>query len=288
MDETSYRYAGDRPVDLTQWATQTTVRIDRAERDADLATLQDLQRRLYAQKQTGVIIVLQGMDTAGKDGLIRHVFSGFNAAGTSVVSFKQPTSVDLQHDFLWRVNQALPARGEIRIFNRSQYEDVLISRVHPEILVGQHLPGIQTVGDVTDKFFNRRYHDLRHYETYLAHQGFVMYKFFLHISQAEQTHRLERRLARPEKNWKFSTSDLKERQYWDDYQTAYAQMLAHTATPKHPWYIIPADDKSTARRIVSAILAQQLGALDPQYPQVSAAEQAKFKTLLHQLRKGRI
>lgn len=288
MDKTVYQYTGDQPVDLTQWATTTDTRIKTAQRNADLETLHDLQRRLYAQKQTGIVIILQGMDTAGKDGLIRHVFSGFNPAGTSVVSFKQPTSVDLQHDFLWRINRQLPARGEIRIFNRSQYEDVLISRVHPEILVGQHLPDVRSVADVTDKFFERRYHDLRHFETYLRHQGIMTYKFFLHISQQEQTARLERRLALPEKNWKFSTSDLKERQFWADYQTAYAQMLAHTATAKNPWYIIPADDKPTARRLVTAILTQELSQLNPQYPQVTTEQQAHFQQLLQQLRKGQI
>jgi len=288
MDETTYRYAGDTPVDLADWPTTTDVRIKTAERDADLETLHDLQRRLYAQKQTGVIIVLQGMDTAGKDGLIRHVFSGFNPAGTSVVSFKQPTSVDLQHDFLWRINQALPARGEIRIFNRSQYEDVLISRVHPEILLSQHLPNVNGLADINDQFFNRRYHDLRHYETYLRHQGIVTYKFFLHISQDEQTNRIARRLALPDKNWKFSASDLKERQFWGAYQHAYTQMLANTATTKNPWFIIPADDKSTARRLVSSILAEELAKLNPQYPQVSPEEQQKLQKLLKELEKGKI
>lgn len=285
MDAIITRYTGEAPMDLAQWPT----RVDATAVPAvDLTVLHDLQRRLYAEKQTGVIIILQGIDTAGKDGLIRHVFSGFNPAGTSVVSFKQPTSVDLQHDFLWRINQALPARGEIRIFNRSQYEDVLVCRVHPEILLGQNLPNIHQVADVNERFFKQRYHDLRHYETYLRHQGFAVYKFFLNLSQDEQTHRLERRLARPEKNWKFSTSDLKERQYWADYQKAYTQMLTNTATEKSPWYVIPADDKPTARNLVAAVLTQQLRQLNPQYPQVTTDEQQKLQELLKELRKGKI
>lgn len=255
---------------------------------ANVATLSDLQTRLYAQRETGVIIILQGMDTAGKDGLIRHVFSGLNPSGTSVVSFKQPTHLQLDHDFLWRVNQELPRRGEIRIFNRSQYEDVLISRVHPEMLLGQHLPGVNSLADVGDKFFDRRYHDLRHFETYLRHQGFVTIKFFLHLSREEQTRRFERRIEIASKNWKFSPSDMRERAFWADYQDAYTKMLANTATKKEPWYIIPADDKGVARLLVSNILVKRLQNIHPTYPTVSAEVKEQLKTTLHQLKKGEL
>lgn len=288
MDLTPYRYDGHQPMDLAQWSTQEIATNADELRESDLVTLQKLQRRLFAQKAHAVIVILQGMDTAGKDGLIRHVFSGLNPAGTRVESFKQPTSVDLEHDFLWRINQALPARGEIAVFNRSQYEDVLISRVHPEILVGQHLPNIQSVADVTADFFKRRYHDLRHYEQYLQHQGIVTYKFFLHLSHDEQTNRLARRLALPEKNWKFDASDLKERRYWADYQRAYTQMLTHTATKKHPWYIIPADNKPTARLLVATILANNLAELNPQYPEVTAAQHQKLQEVLKKLEQGKL
>lgn len=288
MDLTPYRYDGKHNMDLTQWPTQEIAANADEIRESDLVTLQKLQRRLFAQKENGVVVILQGMDTAGKDGLIRHVFSGLNPSGTRVESFKQPTSVDLQHDFLWRINQALPARGEIAIFNRSQYEDVLISRVHPEILVGQHLPDVQTTADVTDKFFKRRYHDLRHYEQYLRHQGIVTYKFFLHLSYDEQTARLAKRLALPEKNWKFDPSDLKERRYWDAYQAAYTQMLTHTATEKNPWYMIPADNKPTARLLVATILANNLAELDPQYPEVTPAQHQKLQEVLKKLEAGKL
>lgn len=288
MDLTPYRYDGHRPMDLAQWSTQEIATNADERRESSLVTLQKLQRRLFAQKENAVIVILQGMDTAGKDGLIRHVFSGLNPAGTRVESFKQPTSVDLEHDFLWRINQALPARGEIAVFNRSQYEDVLISRVHPEILVGQHLPHIQSPADVTTTFFKHRYHDLRHYEQYLQHQGIVTYKFFLHLSYDEQTHRLARRLALPEKNWKFDSGDLKERRYWADYQRAYTQMLTHTATKKHPWYIIPADNKPTARLLVATILANNLAELNPQYPEVTADQHQKLQEVLKKLEQGKL
>lgn len=290
--ESRYRYTGETPVNLSKVAT----RVDRGPEQAvitnaltaNVATLSDLQTRLYAQRETGVIIILQGMDTAGKDGLIRHVFSGLNPSGTSVVSFKQPTHLQLDHDFLWRVNQELPRRGEIRIFNRSQYEDVLISRVHPEMLLGQHLPGVNSLADVGDKFFDRRYHDLRHFETYLRHQGFVTIKFFLHLSREEQTRRFERRIEIASKNWKFSPSDMRERAFWADYQDAYTKMLANTATKKEPWYIIPADDKGVARLLVSNILVKRLQNIHPTYPTVSAEVKEQLKTTLHQLKKGEL
>ncbi|WP_143463167.1 PPK2 family polyphosphate kinase [Levilactobacillus enshiensis] len=290
--ESSYRYTGESPVDLSQLATRVSRVPEQAVMttalEANVATLSDLQARLYSQRQNGIIIILQGMDTAGKDGLIRHVFSGLNPAGTSVVSFKQPTHLQLDHDFLWRINQALPQRGQIRIFNRSQYEDVLISRVHPEMLLSQNLPGVKTLDDVDDAFFDKRYHDLRHFEKYLRHQGFITIKFFLHLSREEQTHRFERRIEVPSKNWKFSPSDMQERAFWQDYQRAYTQMLENTATKKQPWYLIPADDKGVARLIVSNILVKRLQDLNPTYPTVDPAVQQKLKTTLKQLQEGEL
>jgi len=286
--ESSYRYTGEKSIDLAQLATHVEKGPDQAvinsALDANVATLSDLQSRLYSQKQHGVIVILQGMDTAGKDGLIRHVFSGLNPSGTSVVSFKEPTHVQLAHDFLWRVNQALPSRGEIRIFNRSQYEDVLISHVHPEMLTTQHLPGINSVADVDDKFWDHRYHDLKNYEKYLRHQGFEVIKIFLHLSKDEQTHRFERRIEVPSKNWKFVPSDMQERAFWDDYQDAYTKMLENTATKKSPWYLIPADDKGVARLIVSNILIDRLQALNPQYPKVSSETKQKLRSVLQELK----
>lgn len=286
--ESSYRYSGEHALDLAQLATRVEKGPNQAVINsalaANVATLSDLQARLYSQKKHGIIVILQGMDTAGKDGLIRHVFSGLNPSGTSVVSFKQPTHLQLDHDFLWRINQALPSRGEIRIFNRSQYEDVLISHVHPEMLTTQNLPGVDAVEDVDDKFWNHRYHDLRNYEKYLRHQGFEVIKFFLHLSKDEQTHRFERRIEVPSKNWKFAPSDMQERAFWDDYQEAYTRMLEKTATPKSPWYLIPADDKGVARLTVSNILIDRLQALHPEYPKVSADTKRKLHEVLQQLK----
>lgn len=286
--ESSYRYSGEHPLELAQLATRVEKGPDQAVINSALAanvsTLSDLQSRLYSQKKHGVIVILQGMDTAGKDGLIRHVFSGLNPSGTSVVSFKQPTHLQLDHDFLWRINQALPSRGEIRIFNRSQYEDVLISHVHPEMLTTQNLPGIESIEDVDDKFWDHRYHDLKNYEKYLRHQGFEVIKFFLHLSKDEQTHRFERRIEVPSKNWKFAPSDMQERAFWDDYQTAYTRMLEQTATKKSPWYLIPADDKGVARLIVSNILIDRLQVLHPEYPKVSAETKRNLRAVLQQLK----
>lgn len=290
--EASYRYTGEMGIDLSQLATQVGRVPEQAiienALQANGVKLADLQGRLYSEKQTGVIIILQGMDTAGKDGLIRHVFTGLNPSGTSVVSFKQPTQVQLDHDFLWRINQALPERGEIRVFNRSQYEDVLISRVHPEMLLHQNLPGVNELTDVDDAFFQKRYHDLRHFEKYLRHQGFVTIKFFLHLSKEEQTRRFERRIQIASKNWKFSPSDMKERAFWDDYQMAYQQMLENTATKKNPWYLIPADDKGIARLIVSNILVKRLKDLNPQYPAVSDDERQRLDDILKDLKSGKL
>ncbi|MFC6274662.1 PPK2 family polyphosphate kinase [Levilactobacillus tangyuanensis] len=290
--EASYRYTGEIGIDLSQLATQVGRVPEQAiienALQANGVKLADLQGRLYSEKQTGVIIILQGMDTAGKDGLIRHVFTGLNPSGTSVVSFKQPTQVQLDHDFLWRINQALPERGEIRVFNRSQYEDVLISRVHPEMLLHQNLPGVNELTDVDDAFFQKRYHDLRHFEKYLRHQGFVTIKFFLHLSKEEQTRRFERRIQIASKNWKFSPSDMKERAFWDDYQMAYQQMLENTATKKNPWYLIPADDKGIARLIVSNILVKRLKDLNPQYPAVSDDERQRLDDILKDLKSGKL
>ncbi|WP_125547684.1 PPK2 family polyphosphate kinase [Levilactobacillus lindianensis] len=290
--ESSYRYTGDLDLDLDELATRVEKGPDATAIEnrltANVLALGDLQTRLYSQKKYGVIIILQGMDTAGKDGLIRHVFSGLNPSGTSVVSFKQPTSMQLDHDFLWRINQELPPRGEIRIFNRSQYEDVLISRVHPEMLTKQNLPGIEKTADADDAFFNRRYQDLKHYEKYLRHQGFITIKFYLHLSKEEQTRRFEKRIEVPSKNWKFSPSDVSERAYWDDYRVAYTKMLENTATKRSPWYLIPADDKGIARLIVSNILIQRFQALQLEYPTVDPNVKRQLKSTLARLKNGKL
>ncbi|MCP1216264.1 polyphosphate:nucleotide phosphotransferase [Acetobacter orientalis] len=225
--------------------------------------LQDLQELLYANQTRSVLIILQGMDAAGKDGTIKHVMSGVNPQGVTVASFKQPGPTELQHGFLWRIHAAAPQVGRIVIFNRSQYEDVLVTRVHPELLENEHLTGPVN----TPEFWEGRYKDIRHLEHYLARQGTVVLKFFLNISRKEQRERLLSRLEVPEKRWKFSSSDLREREYWDQYQTAYQDAIAATARPYAPWVIVPANHKWYARLVVIGTIIRALRNLQQKPPQ---------------------
>ena len=230
--------------------------------------LSKLQEHLHRSGRYALLIVLQGMDTAGKDGAISHVMSGVNPQGCKVVSFKAPTSSEAAHDFLWRESRALPERGEIGVFNRSYYEPVLVTRVHPELLERQNLPKDARGKDV----WQRRYREINDWERYLTANGIKVIKIFLNLSKEEQRVRFLRRLDLPDHNWKFSASDARERQYWDDYQIAFSEMLSHTSTEWAPWYVVPADRKWFARICVSSLLAQTLIELDPQYPHVSSAQ----------------
>lgn len=245
--------------------------------------LKELQKKLVANRKQGLVLILQGMDAAGKDSLVAHVFAGVNPAGFQVASFKQPSSEELAHDFLWRINQKLPERGMIGIFNRSYYEDVLISRVHPQILLNENLPGVDTLDDVDDEFFNHRYSDIKHYEEYLNHCGYQVIKFFLHLSKAEQKRRFAARIERPEKNWKFSAADIHERRYWDSYQEAYQVALSKTATKKNPWYIIPGDDKGFERLVASNILLERLKQMNLAFPKMSADASAELVKAMAEL-----
>ena len=227
-----------------------------------LAAMQD---KLYAQDQWGVLLVFQAMDAAGKDSTIKHVMSGINPQGCQVSSFKTPTTTELDHDFMWRTSNALPERGRIGIFNRSYYEEVLVVRVHPSILEGQKLP--KRV--VTKQIWKERYEDIAAFERYLARQGFVVLKFFLHVSKKEQKERFLERLDRPEKNWKFSLADVQEREHWDAYQQAYQDMIRGTAAPHAPWYVVPADRKWFTRLVVAAAIHDALDRLKLAYPTVS-------------------
>jgi len=233
--------------------------------DANRNTLARAQELLWASNIYSVLIVLQGMDTSGKDGTIKHVMSGVNPQGCRVTSFKVPTEEETDHNFLWRYTRALPARGEIGLFNRSYYEDVLVVKVHPEILDNQQLPP----GKRGDKFWNARYDDINAFERHLVKNGTLILKFFLNISKEEQKERLLERLEDKEKYWKFSLSDLAERRYWDDYQQAYEDMLSSTSTGAAPWYIIPADYKWVARTVVADIVSSKIQELDLQFPKVS-------------------
>jgi PPK2 family polyphosphate:nucleotide phosphotransferase len=226
--------------------------------------LAEYQARLAAQDTWGVVVVLQALDAAGKDGTIRHVMSGVNPQGVTVHGFKMPSAEELDHDYLWRYAQRLPARGEIGIFNRSHYEEVLAVRVHPEHLDRQHLPAGRRRG-----VWNRRFEEINAWERYLSDNGFRVVKLFLNLSEEEQRARLVRRIDLPDHRWKFSTGDVEERRYWDAYQKAFSQVLSRTSTPWSPWYVIPADRKWFARLSAAAVLVHTLMELDPKFPKVS-------------------
>jgi PPK2 family polyphosphate:nucleotide phosphotransferase len=229
-----------------------------------VAVLQELQGKLYAQNQWSVLLIFQAMDAAGKDSVIKHVMSGVNPQACDVASFKQPSAEELGHDFLWRTTRHLPQRGKIGIFNRSYYEEVLVVRVHQEFLAKQQLPPEL----VTKKIWKERFEDICHLESYLSRNGTVIRKFFLHVSKEEQKRRFLARLDEPQKNWKFSEADVRERQHWDEYMEAYDDMIRHTARPDAPWYVIPADQKWFTHIAVSSVIIQTLKNLDLQFPKV--------------------
>ncbi|MGB3075874.1 MAG: polyphosphate kinase 2 family protein [Chitinophagales bacterium] len=236
-----------------------------------LATLQDM---LYAQDRWSLLLIFQAMDAAGKDGAIKHVMSGVNPQGCQVSSFKAPTSTDLDHDYLWRCQKELPERGRIGIFNRSYYEEVLVVKVHPELMKYQKIPQ-----DLVDKdLFDNRYKDLRNFEKYLSRNGTLTIKFFLHLSRKEQKRRFLERFDNPDKNWKVSSSDIKERAFWDDYMDAYEKMIQNTATKHSPWYVIPANNKWYTRVIVAAAIIDTMAGLDLHYPKVDDAKLKEIAT----------
>lgn len=234
--------------------------------------LAEVQDKLYAHNKYAVLIVLQAMDAAGKDGAVKHIMSGFNPLGVKVQSFKAPNSHELDHDYFWRHELALPARGEIAIHNRSHYENVLVTKVHPEWILNENIPGIDSVKKIDAKFWEQRYKQIRRFEKNLADNGTVIMKFFLHVSKKEQKKRFLERIEDTSKNWKFSLGDLKERAYWDDYQKAYGEAMSATSTEYAPWFVIPADDKWYARLAIASIITRQFAKLDISYPIVSQAQ----------------
>jgi PPK2 family polyphosphate:nucleotide phosphotransferase len=256
--------------------------IDKAEAKQMLAEgvdrLNDLQQRLYAGDRWSLLIVLQAMDAAGKDSIIKHVMSGINPQGCAVHSFKQPSAEELDHDFLWRVAQRLPERGRIGIFNRSHYEEVLVVRVHPDLLARQKLPKPLAGKDI----WKHRFSDIRTFERHLARNGTLILKFFLNVSREEQRKRFLDRIDEPAKNWKFSMSDVNERERWDDYMAAYDEMIRETSRPEAPWYVVPADNKWFTRLVVAAAMAEALEGLDLKYPKVGG----KMRKELQQAKKA--
>jgi PPK2 family polyphosphate:nucleotide phosphotransferase len=240
------------------------------------AQLDELQTRLYAGHAKALLIVFQGMDTSGKDGAIKHVMSGVNPQGCVVVSFKAPNSIELNHDFYWRVNKELPSRGQIGIFNRSYYEEILITRVHPELLEKEKLP----IKKKTEKlFWMNRYQDIVNHEEYLHRQGYEIIKIFIHISKEEQKKRLLERFLDPKKLWKIKEGDFRERVFWKEYQAAYEQCLSHTSSKKCPWYIVPGDNKRNARLIISHIIVERLKKMKLKYPKLNPDEKMKLEKL---------
>ena len=284
MDLKNFIIPPNKKISLKDYSSDFTGNFSKKENaqkklEADIARLAELQDLLYAQGNYALLIIFQAMDTAGKDGAIKHVMSGVNPQGVEVHSFKEPSAEELNHDYLWRSMKALPERGRIGIFNRSYYEEVLVTRVRPEILSKQKLPP----GIDLNKLWKQRFEDINHVERYLVRNGVILLKFFLHISKDEQKERLLSRIEDSNKNWKFSASDLESRKYWDHYMKAYQDMMRRTSTEWAPWHIIPSDHKWFARVAVADVIVSKLESLHLSYPKVSKEEKLnllKYKKLL--------
>ncbi len=244
--------------------------------NSDIVQLTNLQQKLYSNNRYSILIVFQAMDAAGKDSVIKHVMSGLNPQGVNVTSFKTPTQQELDHDFLWRHYIALPARGMVGIFNRSHYENVLVTRVHPEYLLKEQLPGVNKPEDIDKSFWERRFKEINHFEKTLVDNGTVILKFHLHVSKKEQKKRFLERIDDPGKNWKFSSADLNERALWKDYRKAYEEMLEQTSRETAPWFTVPADDKWFTRLVIANIIVNELGRLDLHYPVINAQQKIEL------------
>lgn len=287
IETKTYRVPAGAAIDLAKWPTKVPD-LYRSKKEykhtleAQVELLSDLQRIHYASNQYALLLIFQAMDTAGKDGAIRHVMSGINPQGCAVHSFRQPSTAELEHDFLWRTNRCLPERGKIGIFNRSYYEEVLVVRVHPELLRTQGLSDDAIAGKAV---WEERYSSIRDTEAHLHRSGTRIHKFFLHLSKEEQRKRLLARIDEPGKNWKFSLADVKERARWADYQQAYAAALGATSTRESPWYVVPADDKKNARLIISEIVLDALRDLKIAYPRATATRRRELQQIRRQLEK---
>jgi len=262
-DGSKFRLKDFDPEDTRELKSEDKPRAKEA-LETGIDALAQLQEMLYAQDRWGVLLIFQAMDAAGKDGAIKHVMSGVNPQGCQVYSFKAPTSEDLDHDYLWRCLKRAPERGRIGIFNRSYYEETLVVRVHPELLAKQKLPAEV----VTRNIWKERFQDIRSFERYLTRNGIIVRKFFLHVSRKEQKARFLERIENPEKNWKFSSADAREREFWNDYMAAYEDAIRHTATEDSPWYVVPADNKWFTRVVVAAAIIDAMASLKLRYPEV--------------------
>ncbi|MES2180039.1 MAG: ADP-polyphosphate phosphotransferase [Gemmatimonadota bacterium] len=285
IETDDYRVRHEQRVDLRKWPTMVEPLYDSEEAYESLLRTQveklsSQQEMLYASDAYSVLFIFQAMDSAGKDGAIRHVMSGINPQGCQVFSFKHPSATELDHDFLWRTSQCLPERGRIGIFNRSYYEEVLIVRVHPELLRGEHLPNGSPTGK---RIWRERYQSILDHEHHLHVNGTRTVKFFLHISKEEQLKRFVARIDDPAKNWKFSAADVDEREYWDDYRKAYEKCLSATSTKDSPWYAVPADDKKNARLLISEIMLDTFRSLKMSYPETDAKREKELQAMRKRL-----
>jgi PPK2 family polyphosphate:nucleotide phosphotransferase len=270
-------------INLSEFSTKEVVEKANKKLKKNRKKISELQDTMYAEGKYSVLICLQGMDTSGKDSLIREVFKDVNAQGVVVHSFKVPTELELKHNYLWRHYIALPEKGKIGIFNRTHYENVLVTRVHPEYVFGENIPSVKSIDDLNDTFYNNRMGEINNFEKQLAENGTIVLKFFLNLSKEEQKNRLLRRLRLKEKNWKFSPGDLKERKLWDNYQFCYQELLNKTSKENAPWFVIPADDKSTARLLVSQVILEtlkQYNFKEPELPEKYKVEVENYKNQL--------
>ena len=276
-------------IELAKIPTELNIDADDDEKEEKLEKVQEklskLQDVMYAHNRYSVLICLQGMDTSGKDSLIREVFKEFNSRGVVVHSFKTPNSTELEHDYLWRHYLALPEKGKFAVFNRTHYENVLVTRVHPEYIMFENLPGIEKVEDITPKFWKNRMEQINNFEKHITQNGTIILKFFLHMGKEEQRKRLLKRLESGEDNWKFSVGDLKERELWDDYMKYYEEAINNTSTEHAPWFVIPADDKDMARYIVAKIIWEEMQKLtDIQEPELDPKIKANIDLYKEQLK----
>lgn len=270
-DGASFRLSDHDPNDTGELSSENKPRA-KAALASGIALLSGMQEKLYAQNSWSLLLIFQAMDAAGKDGVIKHVMSGVNPQGCQVASFKAPSTEELDHDYLWRYMRNVPARGQIGIFNRSYYEEVLVVKVHQELLARQKMhPSL-----VTKRIWDERYEDISNYEKYLVRNGVLVLKFFLHVSKAEQKRRFMERLDNPDKNWKFSSADVAERQHWSEYQEAYEEAIRNTASKEAPWYVVPADNKWFTRLLVAAAVVDAMAGLKLHYPVVSPAKRKEL------------
>ncbi|MDO5607343.1 MAG: polyphosphate kinase 2 family protein [Capnocytophaga sp.] len=282
------KYLVKKPVKLASVATYEDFKMSKNKLDAELLLvgekIAEFQNMMYAHNKYNVLICIQGMDTSGKDSMIREIFKGFNSRGMVTYSFKTPTSKELSHDYLWRHYIALPERGKFGVFNRTHYENVLVTRVHPEYLLNENIPHINSVSDIPTNFWKERYEQIRNFEKHIAQNGTIIFKFFLHISKEEQRQRLLRRLEKPSKNWKFSAGDLAERKLWEQYQEYYEEAINETSTKLAPWHIIPADNKRASRLLVARVLWDTLKKYtDVKYPELDEKTKANLGAYKAQL-----